>query len=449
MSLYTLLRARAEAGEPLCVGLIGAGKFGTMFLAQARRTPGLQIMGIADLSLERAREACRRAGWADEAFAAPDFDTARAGGTTHLTEDVQALIATGSLDVVVEATGDPAAGIAHALAAFGHGCHVVMVTVEGDVLAGPLLARRAEAAGLVYSLAYGDQPALICEMVDWARACGFAVVCAGKGTKYLPAYHASTPETVWGYYGLTADEAEAGGMNPQMFNSFLDGTKSAIEMAAVANACGLGPQAAGLGFPPCAAHDLANVLKPSADGGALGRKGTVEVVSSLERDGREIADDLRWGVYVTFEAADDYVKRCFAEYGLATDESGRYAAMWKPYHLIGLELGISVASVGLLGEPIGCARGFAADVAAVAKRDLGAGEVLDGEGGYTVWGKLTPAADSLKLGALPLGLAHGVKLTSAVAEGEILRWADVDIDAADPTVAFRREMEAAFAIAEG
>ena len=202
---------------------------------------------------------------------------------------------------------------------------------------------------VVYSMAYGDQPALISELVDWARAIGFPVVCAGKGTKYLPGYHRSTPDTVWDHYGLTAEQAAAGGMNPQMFNSFLDGTKSAIEMAAVANACGLDPAPDGLAFPPCGVDDLAHVLRPRAVGGALHRAGTVEVISSEERDGRHVPGDLRWGVYVVFEAPDDYVRRCFAEYGVRTDASGGYAALYRPSHLIGLELGISVASAALRG----------------------------------------------------------------------------------------------------
>ncbi len=444
MSLFSQLRARAEAGDPVRVGLIGAGKFGTMFLAQARRTPGLHVMAVADLSLERARAACRSAGWPDEAFAAPGFAAARRSGAAFLTEDALALAGADGLDVVVEATGSPAAGIAHALAAFARGHHVVMVTVEADAFAGPLLSRRAREAGVVYSLAYGDQPALVCELVDWARAAGFSVVCAGKGTKYLPAYHASTPETVWEHYGMAPEQAAAAGLNPQMFNSFVDGTKSAIEMAAVANACGLVPGADGLGFPPSTARGLADVCRPRADGGTLAHTGTVEVVSSLERDGRPVEDDLRWGVYVTFEAPSDYVRRCFAEYGLATDDTGRYAAMYKPYHLIGLELGISVASAALRGEPTGCAQDFQADVVATAKRDLRAGEVLDGEGGYTVYGTLTPAAASLAAGALPLGLSHGVKLINPVAAGGVVRRADAVIDQSDPAVAFRREMEAAF-----
>ena len=445
MNLHSLLGAREEANNPIRIGLIGAGKFGAMFLAQARRTPGLHVMAIADLAPERAHEACRRVGWPDEAFDASDFEAARRTVGCHITDDALTLIAADGLDVVIEATGSPAAGLRHALAAIARGRHVVMVTVEADALAGPLIARRAAQAGVVYSLAYGDQPALISEMVDWARATGFEVVCAGKGTKYRPLYHASTPDSVWDYYGLSPEDAAAGGLNPQMFNSFLDGSKSAIEMTAVANACGLAAPEGGLGFPPCGVDELADQLKPRSDGGLLDGPGMVEVVSCEQRDGAAVAGDLRWGVYVTFAAPDEYVRRCFAEYGLATDQSGEFAALWKPYHLIGLELGVSVASVALRGEPTGAPRAFNADVVAVAKRDLATGEVLDGEGGYTVWGKLTSAAASLAADALPLGLAHGVKLKAPVAAGENLTRAQVDIDEADPTAAFRREMETAFA----
>jgi predicted homoserine dehydrogenase-like protein len=349
------------------------------------------------------------------------------------------------MDVVVEATGNPAVGIRHARAAIAAGKHVVMVNVEADVLAGPLLAEEARKAGVVYSLAYGDQPALICEMVDWARAAGFDVVAAGKGTKYLPAYHASTPDTVWRHYGLSAEDARAGGLNPQMFNSFLDGTKSAIEMAAVANATGLRPAPDGLAFPPCGVDDLPRLLRPREAGGELHHSGQVEVVSSLERNGRPVFRDLRWGVYVTFRAGSDYVERCFREYGLLTDDTGEYTAMYKPYHLIGLELGISVASVGLRREPTGVPRAWHGDVVATAKRDLREGETLDGEGGFTVFGKLMPAAASVTLGGLPLGLAHRVKLVRPVASGQAVKWTDVAFDASDAAVRFRRQMEAELA----
>jgi len=353
------------------------------------------------------------------------------------------LLASSDVEVVVEATGHAPAGIAHARRAIDEGKHIVMVNVEADVLAGPKLARDAERAGVVYSLAYGDQPALICELVDWARACGFPVVAAGKGTKYLPEYHASTPETVWGYYGLTPEQARIGGMNPQMFNSFLDGTKSGIEMAAVANATGLTPAPDGLAFPPCGTHELADVLR-SGNAGALHHAGQVEVISSLHRDGSQVANDLRWGVFVAFEAPNDYAVRCFQEYGVVTDPSGRVSALYRPFHLIGLELNVSILSAALRGEPTGVATGFRADVAATAKRDLRAGEVLDGEGGACVWGRLMPAAHSLRIGGLPIGLASRVALLRDVPRGRAVCWEDVAIDTTDAAYRYRREMETAF-----
>ncbi|HZT31492.1 MAG TPA: SAF domain-containing protein [Bryobacteraceae bacterium] len=435
MNFAANLRRRAALGNPVRVGLIGVGKFGSMFLSQALRTPGLLLAGIADLAPARARAAIEQVGGDPS--------------SVPITEDAETLIATDGLELVVDATGDPAAGIRHVRLCCRYGRHIVMVNVEADALAGPLLAREAAQAGIVYSLAYGDQPALIAEQVDWARAAGFEVICAGKGTRYLPAYHASTPETVWPLYGLSAEEAERGGLNPKMFNSFLDGTKSAIEMAAVANATGLTPAPGGLDFPPCSIDDLPRVCRPRASGGELAHAGTVEVVSSLERDGRPVERDLRWGVYVTFEAPSEYVRRCFREYGLRTDESGRYAALYRPYHLIGLELGISVASVALRGEPTGCPTGFRGDVVAVAKRPLAAGEILDGEGGYTVYGHLMRAADSLRLGGLPIGLAHGARLCRPVAAGEPVRWVDVSLDASSEVVACRRAMEALFRSSPG
>jgi predicted homoserine dehydrogenase-like protein len=429
MNLARMAAERAAEGRPVRVGLIGAGKFGTMFLAQAPTSPGIEVAAIADLDTDRARAACRAAAW----------DDARIGATRFL-DDGAALAGLDGIDVVIEATGNPAAGTAHALAAIEARRHVVMVNVEADVLCGAALAARARAAGVVYSMAYGDQPALVCEMVDWARSCGFRVQAAGKGTKYLPRYHEITPAEVWPHYGLTTEEAQAAGMNPQMFNSFLDGTKSAIEMAAIANATGLAAPEDGLSFPPCGVDDLAHVLRPREEGGSVGR-GVVEVVSSLERDGRPVFRDLRWGVYVVIEAPNAYSAACFRQYGLATDSTGRYAAMYKPYHLIGMELGISVLSAALRGEPTGSTAAFRADAVAVAKRDLRPGETLDGEGGETVWGKCLPAAASLAARALPIGLAHGVRLARPVARGAVLTRDDVEPLPESPALALRDEVE--------
>src|ERR1700753_141906 len=411
MTLSHLLATRAAANKPVNVALIGAGKFGSMFLSQVPHVKGLEDPVIVDLDPQRAKDACKTVGW----------DEARIAATTFTADAAKAT--SGNIEVIVEATGNPAVGIRHARAAIAAGKHIVMVNVEADVLAGPLLAEEARKAGVVYSLAFGDQPALTAEMVDWARATGFRVVAAGKGTKYLPAYHDVTPEGVWGHYGLTADEAQSAGMNPQMFNSFLDGTKSAIEMAAIANACGLDVPSDGLLFPPCGVDDLPHVMRPRDKGGVLEKSGVVEVVSSLERDGRPVHRDLRWGVYVVLEAPNDYAVACFKQYGLKTDASGRYAAMYKPFHLIGLELGISVLSAALRGEATGQARAWNGDVAATAKRALKAGEMLDGEGGYTIWGRLMPAARSVAQDVLPIGLAHGVRLVRDVPAGPAIGWA--------------------------
>ena len=428
MNLTRLAQERAEDGRPVRAALIGAGKFGSMFLSQVPTIAGLEVAVIADLDPERARNACRTVCWTEDQIR-----------TTRFT-DSGLDAAASEVDVVIEATGNPEAGIRHAEAAIAAGRHIVMVNVEADVLAGPVLAEQARAAGVIYSMAYGDQPALVAEMVDWARAAGFMVACAGKGTKYLPAYHHVTPDEVWAHYGLTAAEAAKAGMNPQMFNSFLDGTKSAIEAAAMANACGLDLPEAGLGFPACGVDDLAHILRPESVGGQLARDGMVEIVSSLERDGRPVFRDLRWGVFVVLKAPNAYASACFRQYGLPTDATGHYAAMYKPFHLIGLELSISVLSVALRGAATGSTRGWRGDAVAVAKRALKAGEWLDGEGGWTVYAKAQPAAISARDRLLPIGLAHDVRLTRDVALGEMLRMEDVALDPARRGVTLRQQM---------
>lgn len=442
MNLYSLLKEREQTERPVRVGVIGAGKFASMFFSQIPTTPGIHLVAVVDLDEERARASLTRTGWQPEDYAATSTQDAIRSGRTYLTTDAGELFACEKIEVVVEVTGNPIAGTQHALRSIEAGKHIVMVNVEADAFVGPLLREKAEAAGVVYSLAYGDQPALVHEMVDWARAIGLKVVAAGKGTKYLPEYRKSTPETVWDHYGFTDEQLANGDYNPKMFNSFLDGTKSAIEMAALANATGLAVPEEGLGFPPVGALELAQQLRPKEVGGLLERSGMVEVISSLHRDGTEVDNDLRWGVYVTFEAPNDYAAGCFAEYGLQTDDSGRFGALYRPYHLIGLELGVSVANIAVRGEATGQPMDFVGDVAVRAKRDLRAGDELDGEGGYLVGGEAIPARRSLEIGALPLGLAGGgTKLLRDVAEGEIIRWDDVEVPSDNEAVRVRKELE--------
>jgi len=447
MSLYSLLQRRMETGKPIRVGVIGAGKFSSMFLAQVRITPGMQLVGIAELVPEKARQACLRTGWTEESVSFGDSTAAINDGARRgkviLTSDSSQLIQA-DLDVLLEITGVPEAGAYHAWSALEAGKHVIMVNVETDALLGVALKKKAVEKGLVYSLAYGDQPALICEQIDWARTAGFDVVCAGKGTRYQPEYHYSTPETVWKYYGFSEELVASGDYNPQMFNSFLDGTKSAIEMCAVANAAGLTPQKCGLQFPAVEIEDLPEVLKPKSAGGILEHKGTVEVISSENRDNTPVKRNLRWGVYVIFRAPTEYAKRCFSEYGVSTDSSGEYAVLYRPNHLIGLEVGISVASAALRGEPTGSPSSFVADVASVAKKDLQPGDILDGEGGYAVYGRLTPAGESIKGKYLPIGLSNKAKVIRSVAKDSILAYDNVEIDTSLFSYKLRKKVEEEF-----
>ena len=430
MFLQNAISKRINDNNPVKVALIGAGKFGSMFLSQVPSTLGIEVLVIADLKPDNAVKACKNVGWSDDLINKTKF-VDRGADAIKLNE----------VEVVIEATGFPAAGIDHARQAFQNGKHIIMVNVEADVLAGAALVKEANSAGVVYSMAYGDQPALTAEIVEWARASGFNVTSAGKGTRYQPIYHKSSPDTVWDYYGLTHEEAKKAGMNPKMFNSFLDGTKSGLEMAAIANACDLDVPTNGLLFPPCGMDDLANVLKPKKAGGFLEKNGQVEVVSSLERDGRPVFKDLRWGVFAVLEAPNDYAASCFKQYGMNTDDTGKFSAMYKPFHLIGMELNISVFSAALLNQATGQTKKFTGDVVSTTKTTLKKGEILDGEGGATVWGKLVPSKLSLSMEALPIGLAHGIRLKNEIKENEIITWNDVDYLPSDPAILYRRKME--------
>ena len=425
MNLHELLQGRQDAGEPIKIGLIGAGRFGTMFLSQVRNTPGMHVVGIADINTQRAEGALELVDWPADAVAS-SVDDALAHGSTVVVPDAGALL-DADLDVIVEATGNPIVGTDHALRAIRGGKHIIMVTVEADALCGPALAAEAKKAGLVYSLAYGDQPALIWELVDWARTSGFTVTAAGKGAKYLPHYHQMNPDNVWENWELSKELTDSGQLNPYMHTSFRDGTKAAIEMAAVANAASLFPSDDGLTFTPGDVEEIASICRPAEAGGVLAHNGSVDVMSSVTRDGEWIEHNTQEGVFVVVEATNDYVSGCFTEYPWHPDSTGRYAALYRPYHYVGLELGVSIANAALRGVATGSPAGFYADVVAAAKKDLTAGEVLDGEGGFCVYGKLISAETSVARGALPVALAHSVPLVRDVAAGEVVTWDDVEM----------------------
>ncbi len=446
MSLSALLQRREAEGRPVRVGVIGAGTFSTAFLNQARRTPGMRVACVADIVPRKAWDACLATGWPAEALAegrSPNGVNDLIGGGKVAIVDNADYLLHADLDVVLECTGLTEPGAYHAWTALENGKHVVMVNVETDALLGHVLQQKAERAGLVYSMAYGDQPAIISEMVDWARAIGLEVVCAGKGTRFQPEYRYSTPDTVWEHMGLTREQVETGGYNAQMYNSFLDTTKSAIEMCAVCNANELIPPVHGLQFPAIGPEALPTVLKPAVDGGILEHSGTVEVVASENRDGSPIPNNMRWGVYVVFKAGTPLVHRFLGMHDFLRDPTGEYGAYYRPFHMIGFELGISVASAVLRGEATGSAITFTADVAATAKKDLEPGDTLDGEGGYAVFGRLTSARESVANGYLPMGLSHGARVVKRVAKDAVMTYDDVIVDESSFACRLRRQQESA------
>ena len=441
MSLHSLLLARQASGNPVRVGVIGAGKFGSMFLSQAVRIPGVHVVGIADLNVAQAKSNLANVHWTPEQYGASSLDDAAKSGTTHVLESAEKLVTHPAVDIVVEATGNPVIAVDHLLMAFANGKHAISATVEADAVCGAALAKRAKDAGVIYSMAFGDQPAMTCDLVDWARTCGFNVAAAGRGHKWRPEYRFSTPDTVWDHWGLTREQAERGRLNPKMFNSFLDGTKPAIESAAIANACGLDVPSKGLTYPLGEIDDIPSLMRPQYAGGVLEKSGMVEVINGLKPDGSEYHHNIRMGVFVVVEAETEYQRKCLEEYKVKTDDTGRFMCLYKQWHLIGLELGMSVANVALRGEATGVASEFRADVVAVAKRDLAEGEILDGEGGFTVAGQLRPASVSVPMGALPLGLAGGIRLKRSVKRDQILTWPDVEADQSLSAYKLRREAE--------
>jgi predicted homoserine dehydrogenase-like protein len=448
MNQFAKLQAREEAGRPIRVALAGAGKFGTMILAQLRLMRGVRLAVLADLNVERARSAAVRAGWAPEQFARAESASAAndvsATGRTALVPAGE-IAAESEIDVLIEATGFVEAGALHAYRAIEAGHHVIMVTVEADVVVGPILHRLARRMGVVYSMAYGDQPALVCELIDWVRTSGFRLVAAGKGTKFLPEYRRSTPDTWHVHYGFTPEEVERGGFNGRMFNSFLDGTKSAIEAAAIVNATGLGISEGGLSFAPAPVEQLASVMCPQAAGGVLEHEGMVDIVTCMNADGTFVPNHLRWGVFVTFTSDSEYSRACWPEYGVATDPSGRYAALWRPYHFIGLEIGPSIASVALEGEATGApAYGPLAEVVCATRRPMKAGESIDGEGGYAAYGTVVPGERARSKRLVPMGLATGLKLNRDVEADHAIGEADVTWDESSFLWRLRREQERVF-----
>ena len=406
-----------EFDENIKVAFIGCGKFISMFLSQYNQLKKIKIDTIIDLKIDQAKKNCLNSGLTEDTIKEINF-------TNSLNETINR-----DIDIFIEATGNPIVGTVHADKIIKKKKHIILVNVEADVTCGKYLSDLAKQNGVICSMAYGDQPSLILEQIEWARLNGFLVTCAGKGTKYHPAFKYSTPDTVWEHYGLTKERAEIeSGMNPKMFNSFLCGDKSAIEMCAVSNASNLKCPTNGLTFPPVGVYDIAKKLIPKSNGGLIDYEGQVEVISSIDLEKKTIPNDLRWGVYIVIKAQNKYVKNCFKDYGMATDASGNYSAIWRPYHYIGLELAQSIYSIALDKKATGFTKNYNADVASYAKKDLKVGEKLDGEGGFCARGKLITSKKSKEEKILPLGLTDGAEVIKNIKKDEVIKISDVKLN---------------------
>ena len=409
------------------VAFIGCGKFISMFLSQYNQLKKIRIDTIVDLNIEQAKKNCLNSGLSKETIS-----------TINFVKSIDEVLDR-DIEIFIEATGNPIVGTIHAIKIIKQKKHLILVNVEADVTCGKYLADIAKKNNVICSMAYGDQPSLIMEQIEWARLNGFSVVCAGKGTKYHPSFEYSTPDTVWGHYGLSKERAEVeSGMNPKMFNSFLCGDKSAIEMCAVSNAADLKCPSNGLTFPPVGVYDIAKKLIPKEEGGLIDYEGQVEVISSIDLDQKDILNDLRWGVYIVIKAQNQYVKNCFKDYGMVTDSSGSYSAIWRPYHYIGLELAQSIYSIALDQKATGHTKNYNADVAAYAKKDLKIGEKLDGEGGFCARGKLVTSKKSKQENMLPLGLTDGAIVKRNIMKDESINLSDVELNLPDDVVKARQ-----------
>lgn len=445
MQLFThLLAERQASGNPIRTAVIGAGKFGGGLIVQLAQCPGMEASVVADLDPERARAVFASCGLAQRVVVADSasaiVDAVRAGRLA-ITDDPVLAAASDAVDVVVDATGVPEAGALHAVTAIDAGHHIVMVNIEADVTVGAALRRRADAAGVVYTLVDGDQPGCTMHMIEWARTLGFEIVAAGRGTIYYATDRDGTPDTVQERFGFSDEVMRRRTINTKMYNSFRDGTKAQVEMTALANMTGLPPDVRGMHEPSVNLEDIPRQFSLRQEGGLLSRSGVVELANSIASDGqRMLPDPIKMGVFCVIRAEHPFIMEDLAGYGCHVGGDGHNMLLWRPYHLVAVEAPLSIAAAALYGRPTGTPLPEpTADTITVAKRDLQAGETIDGGGGYTVNGVIETAAVSRQEGLLPLGLSAGATLTADVARGRAVRYADVELPGDSLLRQLRRE----------
>lgn len=422
MTLYDKLLARDEAGQPILMGLVGAGQMGTGLVSQVACMKGIQVAAIADIAIGRARHAFTAAGVPDaqivEAADRAAANAALAAGRRVITRNADLLPALERVEAIVEATGVPDLGARIAWSAILGRKHIILLNVETDITVGPLLKRMADVAGVVYTGAAGDEPAATLELYQFAQALGLTVLCAGKG-KNNPLDRSATPESL-------SAEARAKGTSAKMLCSFVDGTKTMVEMAALANATGLRPARRGMFGPTTTLDQLPKVFAPQSQGGLLDTIGVVDYVIG----------NVAPGVFLVFTSDLPVV---VDELRYLKMGDGPNWALYRPYHLTSIETPLSVVRAVLSREPtIAPSHGMVAEVITVAKRNLRAGERIDGIGGSTVYGLTDLAEIARAERLLPLGIAQNATLRHDIEIGQPLRYDDVILDETQTVVQLRR-----------
>ena len=437
------LKELERNGKPIRVGVIDAGTFGSQIISQVCQAGGMRMSVVADIQPDKAMRALEHGGVAAGAVVAADtvarIDAALARDRPAVTERAEDLIAS-RVDVVVEATGNPDLGAQHGFGAVMQKKHVVMVTVEADVLVGYLLKTLADEAGVVYSAAYGDEPALANELCDWATALGFRVIASGKGSRFAPHFRKASPDDVALLYGFKGED-----YNARMFCSFLDNTKSAIEMAALSNMTGLLPDVRGMHFPPLSLQEYPQRLCLKSEGGILETEGVVEAPTCIHPDGSSVGRHIRGGMYAVIAGGTPFAIESLQSYGeilgMVIGAQSRKALVYRPQHFVGHEVPIGIARMMLYGEACGAPGGHFSEVVAGAKRALGPGTVLDGEGGYTVYGLVERADIARRERLVPMGLTLGAEVLHEIPEDHIITYGDVKLRES-PTLRLRQRQDA-------
>jgi len=400
--LVAELKARADAGRPVTIGLAGCGQMGTDIVVQLTRMPGLRLGAIAEMRPPQARAAAALASLREDRMVYAEtpaaIESAIEGGRIAITQSPESLARAGLIDVVIDATGNPNTGTQFALDAIAKGKHVVMLNVEADITIGRHLPAEAKRAGVVYTGAAGDEPAATLELIGFAQSIGLEVVCAGKG-KNNPLKWDAVPADY-------EAEAKARNMNARMLVEFVDGSKTMVEMVAIANCTGLVPDVPGMHGPAATREELASVLIPKEHGGVLSKKGCVDY---------SIGKGVAPGVFCIVTTDHPRLQERMIDLKVG---KGPYFALTRPYHLTSLEVPLSAARAVLhrhadmvpLEQPV-------AECVTLAKRDLSVGEVLGriGEVDYRAWAMTH--AEARNANAIPLGLAQGAKVVKPVKAG--------------------------------